>query len=331
MINHEAIEFVSEKLKSIQKFAIITHINPDGDAIGSSVALLLSLCKLGAKGLIIVDSEIPHFLKFLDRNDKVEQFNIHKHSKFLSECDTIFCIDFNEPKRMRTIWNAFNQSRATKILIDHHLEPQNFCNICIVDTDASSTGELIWRIIKKANIELDKNIADALYVAIMTDTGSFRFERTTSEIHRIIAELIDYGANPTELYEKIYNQNSFNIVKLLGMGLSSLELYYDDKLSVMTITDEMFKKTNTTDDDIEGFVEKTLMIKGVQVGILITEVAIKGEIRISIRSKGNINVRDFAYRFGGGGHFNAAGVRIYGSDFETTRKMIINEARNLFN
>jgi len=216
------------------------------------------------------------------------------------------------------------------VLIDHHIEPQDFCNVCILDFDASSTGEIIWRILKKLDIKIDSNIASALYTAIMTDTGSFRFERTNSEIHRIVAELIDCGANPTEIYEKVYNQNSLNIVKLLGLALASLELFYDGKLSVMTITDEMFRNTQTNDDDIEGFVEKTLMIKGVLAGILITEVARKKEIRISIRSKGDINVRELAYRFGGGGHLNASGVRIYGSDFQTTRKMIINEAQNLF-
>lgn len=331
MVNSEAIDLACEVISQSKKSIIITHINPDGDAIGSSLALKLALNKLNCEATIIVDSDLPHFLQFLYDAKSIEVYSPIIHDRIFRESDTIFCLDFNATKRMRSIWNIFSNSNAKKVLIDHHLEPQDFCNICIIDYEASSTGEIIWRIIKKLGIQIDKYIAEALYVAILTDTGSFRFERTTSEIHRIIAELIDCGANPTELYENVYNQNSYNIVRLLGLALASLELFYDNKLSVMTITDEMFQKTNTNDEDIEGFVEKTLMVKGTKVGILITEVARRSEVRISIRSKGDINVRDFAFRFGGGGHFNAAGVRIYGSDFNSTKKMIIKEAQNLFN
>jgi len=330
MINDEAITLAAETIKNSLKNVIITHINPDGDAIGSSLALYFAIKVLNHEAIIIIDSDVPHFLKFLPGSEQIELYNPTRHDRIFRECDTVYCLDFNSIKRMRSIYNIFNAICANKVLIDHHIEPQDFCNVCILDFDASSTGEIIWRILKKLDIKIDSNIASALYTAIMTDTGSFRFERTNSEIHRIVAELIDCGANPTEIYEKVYNQNSLNIVKLLGLALASLELFYDGKLSVMTITDEMFRNTQTNDDDIEGFVEKTLMIKGVLAGILITEVARKKEIRISIRSKGDINVRELAYRFGGGGHLNASGVRIYGSDFQTTRKMIINEAQNLF-
>lgn len=330
MINIEAIELASDAIKATRKAIITTHVNPDGDAIGSALALYNALRQLGKQAEIIIDSNIPSFLMFLDGADKIQSYNANRHNKQIKEADTIFFLDLNDIKRVRTMSNVCTESSAKKIMIDHHIDPQDFCNICIVDTFSSSTGELIWKILKSLNIEINKSIAESIYTAILTDTGSFRYDRTTGDLHRIVAELIDCGANPTVIYEEVYNQNSYNMTRLMGMAIASMELFYEGKLAVMTITDEMFRATQTNDDDIEGFVEKTLMIKGVQAGIMITEVRRRDEMRISFRSKGKVNVRDLAFRFGGGGHLNAAGARVTGTVFANMKTMLINAAEGIF-
>ncbi len=330
MINKEALEVCNEAIKQSKKSIITTHVNPDGDAIGSVLALSQALKFLGKEVEIIIDSTVPHFLLFLEGAGKILAYNSKLHDKLINNADTIFFLDLNHSKRVRTMESVCLQSRARLVMIDHHVAPQDFCHLCIVDTHASSTGELVWRLIDLLDIEITKDIAEALYVAILTDTGSFRFEKTTGELHRIIADLIDKGANPFHLYEKVYNQNSFSSTKLLGEAISNMELFYDGRLAVMTVTDEMFRANNTTDDDIEGYVEKTLMIKGVEAGILISEVRRRDEMRVSFRSKGKTNVRDLANRFGGGGHINASGARISGTNFADSRKMLIRAAEMLF-
>jgi len=331
MINKEALDACYEIISNSRKTIITTHINPDGDAIGSALALYFTLKHLAKDVEIIIDSDIPHFLLFLSGSELIKKYNPKLHDKSILQADTIFFLDLNDIKRTRAMEQVFQISFARKVLIDHHINSQDFCNLCVIDSSASSTGELIWRLLVNSSIPISKEIADAIYVAIMTDTGSFRFSSTTSELHRIIADVIDCGANPCLLYENVYNQNQFNLIKLLGLSIASMELFYSGKLSVMTITDEMLRATNTTDDDVEGFVEKTLSIKGVEVGILITEVKLKNEMRVSFRSKGNYDVRSLAARFGGGGHLNASGARIKGSVFLDTKKMLIATAQSLFN
>ncbi len=330
MINIEAIELAADAIKDSKHAIITTHVNPDGDAVGSALALYHAITQLGKKADVIIDSTVPQYLMFLEGANKIQIYNSNKHNKAIKEADTIFFLDLNDSKRIRNMSNICLESTAKKVLIDHHLYPQDFCNICIVDYDASSTGEMMWSIIKLLDVQITKGIAESLYAAILTDTGSFRYDRTTGKLHRIVAELVDKGANPTLIYEEIYNQNSFNVMKLMGLAIASIELHHEGKLAVMTITDEMFRDAGTNDDDIEGFVEKTLAIKGVQAGIMITEVRRRDEMRISFRSKGNVNVRDLAYRFGGGGHLNAAGARITGTVFSNMKAMLINAAKSLF-
>ncbi len=330
MINKEALDACFDKIKKSNKVIITTHINPDGDAIGSALALYFAIKHLEKEVEIYIDSEVPHFLQFLVCSDTIKVYNAKQHNNRILQADLIIFLDLNDLKRTRALEQVFQLSKARRVLLDHHLEPQDFCHLCVIDSNASSTGELVYRLIVNSNIPITKEIAEGIYVAIMTDTGSFRFPNTTSELHRIIANLIDYGANPTYLYEKVYNQNQFNLIKLLGSAIASMELYYSGKLSVMTITDEMLRTTNTTNDDLEGFVERTLSIKGVEVGILMTEVKLRNEVRISFRSKGSYDVRSLAVRFGGGGHLNAAGATIKGSIFQDTKKMLITTAECLF-
>jgi phosphoesterase RecJ-like protein len=201
------------------KFVVTTHINPDGDAIGSQLALAYFLIKLGKEVKLINHSQTPGNLKFLDEGNLIQQYQSILDDVILNT-EVLIAIDFNEIKRVKSMVDIFNQSKAYKICIDHHTNPKNFVDEFFCDTDYSASGEIVYELIKYYDKSLlDKKIADALYAAIMTDTGSFRFERTSPRVHRIIAELIERGTNPTDIFNKIYNELSIAKLKLLGSGI----------------------------------------------------------------------------------------------------------------
>jgi phosphoesterase RecJ-like protein len=170
---------------------------------------------------------------------------------------------------------------------------------------------------------MSHGVAESLYLAIMTDTGSFRFPRTDALVHLIISELIECGADPVMLYEEVYNKIPFSSMKLLGEAYAGMEIYSEGKFCLMTIPRDLFAKTGSKEDDIENFVESILRIDGVKVGVLITELPDRSEFRVSFRSKGNYNIRDIAFQFGGGGHLNAAGARIYNTTLAEVKEKLV--------
>lgn len=318
------IKQINNSLIDSKKIIITTHRNPDGDAIGSSMALYHLAKQLGKKVSILISGNVPQNLLFLDENHIITPYNKEVHFQTFLMADTLFALDFNDQRRLHIIEEAFKNSNAKKILIDHHENPFNFTKIMYSDSDASSTGEMIYRLVKSFDESmLTKDIADALYVAIMTDSGNFRFPRTDAELHRIIADLIDSGADPVMLYEKTYNQNRISAVHILGYALKSITLHFNGKLSLMTITSEMLEQSGATNDDLENFAEKTLQIEGVEVGLLLANIENTDEIRISLRSKGNISVGEIAKKIGGGGHKNAAGARGFNMTIDQVKNQLL--------
>ncbi len=323
----EAYEYFEKSGKII----ITTHVNPDGDAIGSALALYYYAVKRNKEARLLIPNGLPFNLKFMNGIENVETYVPEKHDKAIEAADTIFILDLNHSSRLSTLEPAILGAKADKIIIDHHLEPGDFARHYVVDTEASSTGELIWRFLKLDNEhKIDKNIADALYVALITDTGSFRFPRTDGDVHRMAAELLDAGADPVDIYEEIYNKNPLTAVHLLGHAFAGIELYYDGRLCIMTLRDEHFKLTGGSEDDVEGFVEKTMSIKGVEIGILMIEAVERNEVRVSFRSKGENDIRQMAIMFGGGGHYHAAGARIKNMPFDDVRNELIKTAGRYF-
>ena len=316
-----------QKLNSIlinSKTAVISsHINPDADAIGSELTLWNYLKNIGIETKVINISESPYNLKFLDFDNCILTFSPYLHNDFILNADLSFILDLNDLDRLSDMKEVIEKSKSKKILIDHHLYPKKFADLSIIDFESSSTGELIWRFLNFNNFKIDKFSAQALYAAIMTDTGSFRFSKTNGKVHRIIGDLIDAGAEADFIYNQIYNRLPFKAIKLLGLAFSSLELFFEDKICIMTISNDDFLRTGAMEDDIENFVEKTLSIEGVLAGVLLVEVKSRNEIRISFRSKSNINVRDIAYEFGGGGHLQAAGAILKNISLKTAKEKII--------
>jgi bifunctional oligoribonuclease and PAP phosphatase NrnA len=307
MINFELLKDVVLKNNS---FLLTTHVNPDADAIGSEIAFYFILKQLGKKVYIINHSETPYNLTFLDEDGIIEQFDETKHKTLFDEVDVLAALDFNRSDRIIKMQSYFNQSKKYKICIDHHQAPEEFVDELFTDTNYAATGHIIYKFLEQTNIvKLNKHIAVPVYAAIMTDTGSFRYDRTTPDIHYITAKLLENGANPTDIANNIYDESKFGKIKLMGEALSSITLYgKEGKIAYMTIPKEAIEKTGALENDTDGFVNICLSIENVVMGLLFLEL--NDGFKVSFRSKGVIPVNKLAGEFGGGGHTNAAGARI---------------------
>lgn len=322
------IEF--KKLKDVIEknsvFLLTTHVNPDADAIGSEIAFYQILKKLGKKTYIINHSGTPYNLAFLDSDGILEKYDEKKHLKLFDKADVLVALDFNRSDRMVSMRGAFNNSSKYKICIDHHQEPEDFVNESFIDTQYSATGQIIYDLIKKTGIvHLDLSTAYPIYAAIMTDTGSFRFERTTPEIHHIAAELLQQNVVPGEVFDKIYDQSKFSKIKLMGRALESMTLYGEKKqIAYMHLTQKDFEELGAIESDTDGFVNFSLSVEGVRIGMLFIEL--KNGFKVSFRSKGSIPVNKLAAEFGGGGHINASGARIFDRELNGIMPGILEKA-----
>lgn len=322
MINYKRI---LEIIKSNNVFVITTHINPDGDAIGSELALAYFLQKMNKEFKIINHSSTPENFIFLDQENLIHKYD-NSFDKYILNADVIIAVDFNTLGRVKSMMGIFEKTKAYKIIIDHHRNPQNFVNEIFSDVESPATGILIYELIKTYDSNLiDKKTADALYTAIMTDTGSFRFERITPEVHLIVADLISRGTNPTYIYNKVYNEINPEKLRLLGITISNIKLEMDGKIAYMVIDRELLKKYVPGEEefDVDGFVNYCLSLKSTIVGMLFFEI--KNGVKVSLRSKEKFPVNLLAEKFGGGGHLNAAGIRLEGEKLNDVISKVINQ------
>jgi bifunctional oligoribonuclease and PAP phosphatase NrnA len=293
-----------------KSFILTTHVNPDGDAIGSELALCHFLRKFNKEVDIINHSATPDNYLWLDPSREILAFEPERDRSKLQETDVILVIDTNQPDRLRSMQSDVETSKAMKVIIDHHLEPHPFAQYYYTDSEATSTGEIIYKFITMfGNDKLDRDIARSLYTAIMTDTGSFRYPRTNSETHRVIADLLDRGADPVEIYANVYETFSLGRMRLLGEVLDSMRTCHNGKLAYVVAKQKWFHDTDTTEADTDNFTVYPMSVQGVSVGILFNEM--RDGVKISFRSKGMIKINELAKEFGGNGHMNAAGARLY--------------------
>lgn len=318
------------KLKKIieehESFLLSTHVNPDADALGSELAFYFILKKLGKKIKVVNHSSTPYNLEFLDEEKIIEKFDEAVHGKIFDEAEVFVLLDLNQANRIVKMEKGFRSFKGIKVCIDHHQDPENVFDNYFGSTDYSATSEIIYEFIEQTKIvEIDYAIALQLYAGIMTDTGSFRFDRTSPRIHRIIAQLLETGVNPTIVYDKIYDQFKFARAKLLGEALSTIELDSTKQIAIMSIKLETLTRTGATEADIDGFVNYCLTIQNVRIGILFYEL--KDGLKISFRSKGDIPVNKLAVEFGGGGHTNASGTRLFHTNIEEYKEKVIKAAQ----
>jgi phosphoesterase RecJ-like protein len=309
-----------------ERFVISTHINPDGDGIGSELALAHFLRAQKKTVSIVNHSPTPVQYLFLDELNLIQQFDLSIHRGTILESDVIIVADTNQLSRLDSMAETVRRSEAAKVCIDHHLDCEQFAHLYLVDEDAASTGQIVYDLLMFLGYKpLPAEAATALYVAIMTDTGSFRFPKTTGNLHRIVAQLIDWGADPVSAYQRIFEEGTSGRLRLLGGALLSLQTSPDQKIALMILTREMFRETGTSEADAENFINYTLMIKGVQIGMLIAETG--DGIKISFRSKGDIPINRLAQEFGGNGHKNAAGARVAGGALQQFIPLLMEKAK----
>lgn len=320
----EALKRYLEKPRSI---VIIGHRNPDGDAMGSTLALKHYLDKKGHKATVVVPNEYPAFLHWLPGSDTTYRFDWQntQSQKAIKASDIIFLLDFNALHRVGfDMQSTLEQYPNDFAMIDHHQQP-DAVKYMYSDVTICSTCQMVYQFIEMNNdLDLiDADIATCLYTGIMTDTGSFRYRTTSSDTHRIIADLIDKGAENDKIHNKVYDANSYNRLLLLGQALSNLEISSTYNTAYITLTSEEKKKFDFQKGDTEGIVNYALSIKGIVLAAIFIEDSEQGIVKISFRSKGTFSVNQFSRNhFEGGGHDNAAGGKSDLSMTETVKKFI---------
>ncbi|HUI29991.1 MAG TPA: bifunctional oligoribonuclease/PAP phosphatase NrnA [Candidatus Acidoferrales bacterium] len=310
------------------KFVLTTHVNPDADGLGSELALHRFLKKLRKSSAILNHSETPANHAFMDYDNEIKKFDPEKDGKLVLGADVLVAVDMNNPSRLRSMEKSFLESKARKVIIDHHLEAQDFVDYQLIDLDSPATAEIVYKCLMAYDPNLlDKGIAEALYAAIMTDTGSFRFPRTDGDIHRVTAHLLDVGVDPNYIYNNLYEQNSIGRTRLLGEVLQNVQLAYEGKVAYFSITQEQLKKNRVVPDETEQFANYAGAISGVVVSIFFMELP--DGIKISFRSKGDVSVNELAKLYGGGGHKNAAGARLFGAHLDEIIPRVLKDASRI--
>ncbi|MDR8394162.1 bifunctional oligoribonuclease/PAP phosphatase NrnA [Aliifodinibius sp. S!AR15-10] len=294
-----------KRLQEHQTVGVFSHIRPDGDCIGAQIAMCLWLENNGIKAYAFNDDPVPMNLEWLTEYYPVQE----PDEKELKECDAFVLVDGNSPPRFGTYSDYIQDDPKPTYMIDHHPDPNDGFDMSISVEEASSTCELIFHVFLQHDInQLDSRAAKALYTGILTDTGSLQYDSVTPETLNICSELLRLGEfRPNEVAEKVFSHKTLNQLRLLGMAISTIELYEDNQIAIMCVTKEMLEKTNTTNDDTEGFVAYPLSVADIKAAVLFK--ALGDGVKMSLRSKSNeVDVNKWAREIGGGGHKKASGA-----------------------
>ena len=316
IIAEENIQKAKKLINKYDKIIIVTHTSPDGDALGSSLALYHFLLEYGKQVDVIVPNEFPDFLQWMPGAGEVviAEKNLSIATELFEAAELIFFLDFNVLKRIEQLETPALNASAKKILIDHHLEPEKFSNIIISHPEISSTAELIFRFICRMGFfeYINKSCAECIYTGMMTDTGAFTFNSNSPAIYFIISELLLKGIDKDAIYSQIYCKNSGRRVRMQGFVLyKKMRLLREYKTALISLSYEEHQQFRSQKGDTEGFVNIPLSIENIVFSAFIREE--KDVVRISLRSRGDFPTNQFAKEvFGGGGHLNASGGEFYG-------------------
>lgn len=301
-------------LSTPKKVVIVPHKNPDGDAMGSTLGLYHYLEKLGHSATVIAPNDYPEFLKWIPGTESVviHEKELDVTDALISDADLIFTLDFNALHRCGAMGIPIENSKAIKVMIDHHQQPDAYAAFMYSDVSMCSTCQMVYHFIEKmGDLDLiDTAIGEALYTGIMTDTASFRFPLTTSTTHRVIAHLIDVGVEKSKIHNSVYDTNSFGRLQLLGCALNNLRFLENFKTAYISLSNKELDAHGFEKGDTEGLVNYGLSLKGAKFAVIFIEHKEESIIKISFRSKGSFDVNAFARtHFHGGGHKNASGGR----------------------
>lgn len=310
---------INKLLQKNNNFLITSHVNLDGDGIGSELALSFILQKLKKRPIILNQDRLPKIYDFLPGSNKIH--HLEDNCMDPKSIDVGIVLDCSNTKRIGKTYEIFKDIK-TIINIDHHESNENFGDFNYVDSSISSVGEIIYELIKSINIDLlDDKISSCLFAAIMTDTGSFRYSNVSSKTFKVASDLTSFGIKPYLIANNIYNRNTYSGLRLLGEALSTLEIGESNSVSWLTITRKMLDDTNARDEEIEGIIDVATTLNNVEISILFRETK-DDKIKVSFRSKGNFDVNKFAVKFKGGGHPNAAGCLCCGKLDEIKEKIL---------
>ncbi|WP_206809796.1 DHH family phosphoesterase [Paradesulfitobacterium ferrireducens] len=301
-------------LKNSTRVALFSHVSPDGDCIGSMLALGIALRTLGKEVYYYNPDPVPHNLAFLPETERISAKLPNPWPEVLLFVD---CADLGRVKLKQEDLPA----SATVLNLDHHISNESFGKINVIDPQASASGEIAFALISELGVELDQAMATNLYTAIVTDTGSFQYSNTTAQTHRLIANLIEKGIDFGNVHHHVFDQKPLAQVKLLQRALASLEILDEGQLAVMTLTLADFKESGAEESLTEGLVNHGRTIAGVEVAALLREIA-PAEIRVGLRSNLWLNVNEMASKFGGGGHKRAAGCTLHQPLAEAKKNLI---------
>jgi phosphoesterase RecJ-like protein len=307
--------------------ALCTHVNPDGDGIGAEICLLGHLKGLGLEARIINTEPLPPRYRFLDPDGAVEVYDAARHDAFLRQADLIVTLDNSAVNRLGPLGPAIRASRATTICIDHHNVVEPFWKVNVVDEEACATGELVFQIVKALHGRIDFVMAQAAYVSLVTDTGYFRFSKTSPRCHEAAAEMLAAGVSPPRVFQEVFERQSPALVRLGGHALAGLSLECGGLLAWISLDRDQLAACQAEHEDTSDLVNELLAIDGVRMGVLFKELP-GGRVKVSFRSKGPLDVNRLAAGFGGGGHTNAAGAVLEG-DMDTTVARVLAACREL--
>lgn len=312
-----AIDQISRALENSKDLYLSSHIDPDGDSIGSLMSLGLALEQLGKNVHFIKTDTIPKTFNFLPQIDRIKDYNDINP-------DILFILDSGNKDRIGEYEKYIELSKVV-VNIDHHLDNNNYGDINLVDDSRASTGEIVFDLIEGLNLEFNKDIASYLYTAISMDSGSFTYDKVNSRTHDIISRLIKEDIDKTNININLYQNRSMSATKLFIEGLSTMKTYENDKIATIKVTQDMVGKNKANIEDTNGLISFIRDIDTVEVAALLKEMENK-EVKISLRSKSYVNVSAIGNKFNGGGHNRAAGCTIY-EDIDSAEKLIVEEIK----
>jgi phosphoesterase RecJ-like protein len=313
---------VERIVNTYESFLITCHVNPDGDAIGSEIALKAFLEDRDKSVVVVNPSPTPPSLAFLDPEHEIRVFPDDADAHVLDDVDAIFCLDVNTWDQLGNFARPLQQSALPRVCIDHHESPDDdFADVIASDTTSASTGILIYELIRRMDGDVSRTIADAVYTTIISDTGTFRFSNTDARVFDVAAAVCRLGADPYQLHRVVFGSKTWGAGNLLGPVLATVQAAAEGRLAWIHATREMAEAAGASYDDMDGFVDLVRAIKGVEL-VLFFKETVDGHIKVSLRSNGKVDAHAIAEHFGGGGHKMASGLRVDGPLGEAIDKVV---------
>ena len=318
---------VLERVSTVGRVVLTTHLNADGDGAGCQAAALSWLRRRGIEAWVVNPTRYPDTFRFLVEDTSwLVSPGSATAAEVCASADLAVVFDTGEVSRIGRVKSMIEH--LPKVIVDHHLPGENpIVGTSLRDETACATGELLYDLVMAAGDSLESPVAEGIYVAIMTDTGSFRFSNATVAAHQITSELIAAGAQPESIYERVYGSAPLKRYRLLAASLTELEIDQDGGVGWMTVPTDVYDAVGATAEDIDGFVDYPRSLEGVEIGILFRSSS-TGDTKVSFRSKGRVDVNGLARRFGGGGHAKASGALVRGP-LEKVRARVLEAAREV--